>query len=408
MKKIVKTGALLLAVCLLLGLALCGCQSGEAEYRVSVADALGKPYTSGVVVKFLQEGTQVAMQVVNESGVAAKTLPRGDYTVELMFTDSSARFHVNTQDMTLSAKKTELAVVLSYARPEEGQPLFAPEGECSAYGVQEGCTYAELKAGRNYFLFTPAQTGLYEFSVPDGSAVIGYYGAPHFVQKDTAAEVTDNTFRLSISAGMVSETGAVTVVIGLDAQTDGTGAVLSVSRLGDPEKTIEDEPWTDYRAKAQPSAYSLPAGAQLHEFDLAADGYTLVLNENDGFYHLDSADGPVVLMRLGEDGRYISCFKKILESTGVNRYFFDENGVFVKKENYSQCLLEYIACMDEDAGVYPLTEDLKYIVTQEGEDSGWWDPDSTGYLFMDENGNPDKSINSDIAWLLMCCYITAP
>ena len=408
MKRIIKTGALLLAVCMLLGVALCGCQSGEAEYRVSVADAMGKPYTSGVVVRFLQEGTQVAMQVVNDSGVAAKTLPRGDYTVELMFTDSSIQFHVSTQDMTLSAKKTELAVVLSYAQAEQGQPLYAPEGERSAYAVQTGCTYVALQEGRNYFLFTPTQVGLYEFSVPDGGAVIGYYGAPHFVQENSAVEVKDNAFRLSISSGMVSENGAVTVVIGLDALAGSTGAVLSINRLGDPEKTIEDEPWTDYRATAQLTPYTLPAGAKLEEFDLTADSYTLVLNENDGFYHLDSADGPLVLMRLAEDGKYIDSFKKILESTGVNRYFFDENGEFIKKESYGQCLLQYIDCVDENAGVYPLTEDLKYIVQQEGEDSGWWSKNSTGYLFRDENGNPDLSINTEIAWLLMCCYISAP
>ena len=81
-----------LMLCLLavmaLGLLLAGCASqtpvetsGETTYRVTVQDALGAPYTSGVVVRFLQDGQQKAMQVVSESGVAEKALPPGTYTV---------------------------------------------------------------------------------------------------------------------------------------------------------------------------------------------------------------------------------------------------------------------------------------------------------------------------------------
>ena len=110
-------------------------------------------------------------------------------------------------------------------------------------------------------------------------------------------------------------------------------------------------------------------------------------------------------MYLGEDGDYLDCFKTILDHTGVNRYFFDANGEFLKKESYSECLLEYFTYMDENAGVYPLTEDLKYIVQMEGEDSGWYDPDNSLYLFKDLNGVNIAGINEEISWLFMCCYI---
>ena len=70
--------------------------------------------------------------------------------------------------------------------------------------------------------------------------------------------------------------------------------------------------------------YALPAGATLGEFDLKAEDYTLVLNEQDGFYHLNAADGPLVLMRLGQKSEYLDSFKTILERSGVVKYFFDE------------------------------------------------------------------------------------
>ena len=145
----------------------------------------------------------------------------------------------------------------------------------------------------------------------------------------------------------------------------------------------------------------------LGEFDItkSSDAYNVVFNEADGYYHLDSADGPLVLVRLAEDCDYIACFATMLDRSGVSRYFFDENDEFVKKVSYSECLLEYIDCVDEDEGVYPLTEDLKFIIQSRGEYVGWWDSESSGYIFKDANGNIIPDINSDLAWLMMCCYL---
>ena len=61
--------------------------------------------------------------------------------------------------------------------------------------------------------------------------------------------------------------------------------------------------------------------------------------------------------------------------------------------------------MDEKNGVYPLTEDLKYIIQMRGDHSGWFDSKSMSYLFFDENRNMVPDINPEISWLFMCCYI---
>ena len=89
---------------------------------------------------------------------------------------------------------------------------------------------------------------------------------------------------------------------------------------------------------------------------------------------------------------------------GLSVSLIYENGEFVKKETYDQCLLTYIECADEATGTYPLTEDLKYIIQQRGEYAGWWDLNGS-YLFVDENGVPVNGINAEIAWLFMCCYL---
>ena len=78
--------ATLLCCSLLLG--ACGgttdtANGGKKDYKVAVKDALGNPYTAGVVVQFHQNGSMVAMQIVNpETGIATKNLEAGDYTVK--------------------------------------------------------------------------------------------------------------------------------------------------------------------------------------------------------------------------------------------------------------------------------------------------------------------------------------
>ena len=405
--------------CMFLGACDSGSQSESSSsaeqkdisYKVTVKDALGEVITSGVIVHFVKDGQTVAMQPVNEQGEAVKVLKSDNYSAEIKFTDESTSYHIDG-DLSLTAERTEAEAIVSKNITAEASELSVIENVYDAYTVEEGCTYVKLsKANRNYFLFVPKNAGLYEFAIQGNEkAVLGYYGAPHFVQETSSVEVTDNKFQISVSAGMIGsgEGGTSTFVIGIDlTEGDKDDCILTIKRVGDPIKTIEDEPWTVYKTTVDLNAYTLPEGATLGEFDLTAstDEYNLVFNEEDGFYHLGSANGPLVLVRLAEDCEYIACFKTILDRSGVSKYFYDENGEFVKRETYSECLLEYIECVDENEGVYPLTEDLKYIIQQRGDYAGWFDSESATYLFKDMDGNNLTDINNEIAWLLMCCYI---
>lgn len=408
MKKTTKRmTAILLVAAVCMALLLAGCSS-EKEYTVAVKDALGTPYTTGVVVRFMQDGQQVALQACDENGVAGKVLPRGDYTVELSFTDSEAEYYYDPS-LQVSAKNPSVDAILAKTVSGEPQVLTVGSNELDVYEVTVGCTYVKTDATkRNYFLFTPTMAGMYEFSViGQTEAQIGYYGAPHFVQETSLVEMIDGKFSISVSASMigVGEGGTSVYVLGVDNPSE--GCVIGIQRTGDPQKTIEDEPWTIYKATSTLTEYSLPAGAKLGEFDLTAatDTYKIVKNEQDGFYHLNDANGPLVLVRLAEDCDYIACFATMLDRSGVSKYFYDENKNFVKRESYSECLLEYIKYVDEVEGVYPLTEDLKYIIQQRGDYAGWWDIEGNGYIFKDANGNNDPEINAEIAWLLMCCYL---
>ena len=169
MKNWKKIQALLLALTMLFcAVAMTAC-GGEAEYQVKVVDAQGNPYTSGVIVKFMQAGKQAGMQPVGADGIAKKMLTKGDYSVELVFTDDELTGHFDKEKAVLSAKVTSIEIVLMSGISGEGTSLFVGADEVkeyTAYDVTVGSTYIPVKANdRNYFLFTPTEAGTYQFSV---------------------------------------------------------------------------------------------------------------------------------------------------------------------------------------------------------------------------------------------------
>ncbi|MGN0998981.1 MAG: hypothetical protein ACI4PO_05465 [Faecousia sp.] len=404
-----------LMLCAALLLTACGGQgdttepsgSAEAAYRVTVRDALGNPYTDGVIVRFLSGGEQAAMQVVDGNGVVEKTLEKGDYTVELMFTGDASSYYYDPSGLTLSAEKTELEVILARTANQEAVSLYVQGTEYAAYPVSTGCTYVNLTAGdRNYFLFTPTEAGTYEFSVIGGAGEIGYYGTPFFVLSDNAADATDKGISLSIKASMIGtgSGGTSVLVLGVDAGS-AEDCILAIQRIGDPAWDIADEPWTVYQTTAQLATYTAPSKPENFDLTADSDAYNLVYNEADGFYHLNSADGPLVLAYLAKSTRFLDSFQFMLENGNVCKFFYNDDGSFLRKENYNECLLAYLENVDEDYGVYPLTRDLKYIFEQRGDYIGWWNRNSPSYRLLDDAGNPLPDVNPDIAWLSLCCYL---
>ncbi|MBE6959110.1 MAG: hypothetical protein E7448_00080 [Ruminococcaceae bacterium] len=404
MKKIIAILCALLCICSLVSGCKTGGNTGEtlspnADYSVTVTDANGNVFTSGVIVQYLQNGQQIAMQPVNNTGTAVKNLPRGSYTVELMFTDSNAAYYYDKAELTLSAEKTQLSVSLKQMPVGTSQNLHVGSQAYQAYFVKSGATWVTLKPGMNYFLFSAEKAGTYKISAPADVAELGYYGMPHFVQQQSALEVVDNTVTISIKESMLEGI----YVFGLNAAAD-TSCTLTIERTGDPQWGVEDEPWTVYKPTVELNPYTLSAGVKLTDFDLTASSYNLVLG-SDGFYHLNDANGPLVVVYLGVSSKYLDSFQTIADKSSISKYFYDENGNFLKKESYNECLLSYFEVMDPDAGVYPLTEDLKYIIQQRGDYYGWWDSASKGYIFVDSQGTPDVTINPDVAWLFACAYI---
>lgn len=392
----------LLVMAMLLSLCACGGESdnGMANYQVKVLDGEGNPLTTGVIVKFLQNGQQVALQPVNGEGIASKELAKGDYTVELVFTNNEQSGHYDTSLAVLTADKTTLELSLINSLGDVAYDLMVKDSEHKAYAVNAGSTYLPVAAKvRNYFIFSPTEAGTYKISVDNDDVKVGYYGSPFFVQSDSALNVVDNTVTLSISASSLG--GAY--VFGLDGTDTDINAVLSIIRTGDPTITISDMPWTEYKTTHTPAPYTLNLGGKTLKYvDIKGktEDNQVIYSDADGFYHFGAADGPIVLMHLGKKAPYVS-LQTVIEGDGlgggapIREYFFDAEGEFVKKEDYTEILRTYFANMDENTGVYPLTKDLEYIIKNGCH--GWWDKDDPDFIFTD--------CNPEIGWMFALCYV---
>lgn len=427
--------ALFLAVLLVCAmLSACSQQTGgepttqlskTAMYQVKVLGVDGQPASDGVIVRFVKAGEEVALQRTDASGVAAKELDRADYTVEIMFIDQSQNYYYDAIAMTLSATKTELTVDLAYLVGSDPVPLFAGGEERNAYAINAGNSYVTLEAGkRSYFLFTPVEAGVYRFSIAGDGYAVGYYGGPHFVQDMNVGDIDGNATTVTVSPDMIGTngTGTTVFVVGVDNPEDTQVQVmLKVERVSAYVDT--SIPSKIYQTTGSLAPWTLPEGAETESFDLhAATGtYQLVLDAATGFYHLGSVEGPLVLVCLGEKSdpllKYMVSYDTVLQTVGVNKYFTDADGNYTYKEDYSNCLVDYIGvrdnaegkytggCVDRKTGLYPLTQDLMYIIQQHGDYQGWWDLSGGSYLFRDESGVYDTNINPQIAWLFMCVYI---
>lgn len=410
---------------------MAGCEKepetpAQMDYKVALTDYAGNAIGSGAVAVFYQDGTQVAMQACDANGVATKTLSTGEYTVKLQFT-SGDTYYYQEEGLALTADSPELKVTLYPKAAGEQVTLNIPKWSVDELGLSvventptpvyyltEGATYVEVKPGeKTYFLFYPTRGGLYELSVLEGAGcTLGYYGTPNYIRETPIYEIVDGVCNVNVENSAVTgesiditddngvKTGELSNTILLVVAVESTQAsncIVCIDRVGEPTWNVSQEEWIIYETTAKLEQCVIGENVQLKDFDLSKE-YDIVYSDADGYYHVGSESGPVVYVYLTQNPRFVDCFQTILENGTVRSYFFDEKGEFVKKEAYGNCLKEYFEYADQENGVYPLTDDLKYIIQSYGESQGWWNRQDKGFI-VDEDGLVEAS-----GWLFLCCY----
>ena len=455
MKKII---SMLLAVALLLGAsyALVACGGDEntpdhktpVDYTVKLVDYKGEAFVTVAIAELVDANGAVLQQKrVGQDGTAIFNAMPDNYKVNIQFLDAKASYVYDEEDAVLTAKETT-AYISVYSEPVGGeQTIYIPcmehvtnsesdlycafcgteigsddegRGAYDAVAVGEGATLVQIdRAAGSYFIFTPTRGGIYKISlIVDSEATFGNYGSPHFVLSHSATDVVDGSFEEIIPNSSIGEGqgGTVQIVLGV-SDTDAKKAVIVIERTGNYNPGV---PYTEIEADPNLGAYVAEAGTYV-DIDVTAAENKIVYNEADGYYHYGSLMGPVVLVKIGvvteEAGvknAYLpefsfASYETICTTDSMCKYFYDENGIIVKKERYNNlintyvslagtCSISYSETEIVEYKVIPLDQALATAIQNTAEHRMWFDA-YTGIF-----GANSSSVNPELAWLYACCY----
>ncbi len=365
-------------------------------YAVTVLDYSGAAVT-GIPVTFRNESAPVGMGITDAGGRAQLSLPKGEYTVQL-----PGNYHCEDLNVLLTQDQPEAVLtVIPVVNTANKAQLYVGD----AYYVEAGQTYLPNMQDNvtNYFIFQPSQTGVYRISSTAGT--VSYWGA-------TDAYITDQTTTTDFDGNAYTreyrqdQVGNTICIIGVTGTAEAT---LLITRMGDVELTDEEKAeWIIFAGTETPAAGTKYVPTQTGTLTFVDVTGTTAANTpvkgDDGLYHLGSKTGPVLYVKLGPTGyRHVSFYNMMGNEQGGGARFsavFYENGKFVKKEMYNDCLKAYTQAVDaEGLGLYPLNDDLIYMLKNGGAQMGWWDSTNPNYLFSAAQG-----LNTELAWMFNVCY----
>lgn len=373
----------------------------KLEYTVTVRNYFGQP-VSGVTLAFKQLGAVRATAITDDQGVATASLAAGDYTVAI-----PEGYYTPEEENLLTQENTSVSILAVNLVTGETDNLYDNPTPI----LQLGATYVDglQSSTDNYFLFVPEVDGQYRFTGLYTQGSISYWGNnTNFITNITGTTDYDsatNAYTLNIKPSHLGST----FVLGLSGDTQG---VILIERIGDAVLDITDMEETPYVGQQPESGFRLkvPAGQKLTYVDVF-DKVVTWHKGSDGYYHLNSPTGPVLYVNLGDSAPYLAMSKcmGVTDEHAVYKLvyvYYDENGTPIKKESYNACMTEYVKARCPSTDVYPLNDDLIFILQQASLVKGWGDISSVDYMFYDANGEKIPGVIPEIAWMYACCYLS--
>ena len=378
----------------------------KIDYTVTVVDGNGNP-VKDVEVEFISGNNVAATVKTDASGKAVTKIASGEYTVKLNVPDAyyvpSAIYKV-----TEAEPSAEVMIVGYVTSPQ----MIYPDTEDGVYSISVGsvCVPVE-KDDMRYFFFAPKEGGVYHFYTDSDKVDVGYYGGSFYVSPTNSGKILeDGVLEIEVLHSAVGNIFA----IGLKSTSSAVDeCVLTVVKYSDIETQISELPWEQYAFDSSkvPEKQTTPTGS-LHYVDIlvdimsnpltpsgAVEEIKVVYSEKDGYYHLNTVDGPVLYAKIATKTIFQESLYTIINVTNVGRYFYDEEGKFLKKESYNDILMAYCAVADPVNGVVPLNDDLVYVLKNIGVD-GWFDMTSPNSIFKDDG----VFVYPHNAWLFAVCY----
>ena len=385
------------------------------NYTVRAVDAFGNDLEVSVIVEMFKDGESLGEMPIRRGSAVFKLAP-DYYTFEVK--PMEGEFYYNKNACVLDEETTEMTVTLyNYADEDDREKIWIYDESVldhvpyDAVNVYEGGSYVTIdRPEMTYFIFTPTRGGFYKFSYESSKAVtIGYFGSPHNVLTSCPVEVVDGAFELEVKNESVSignEGGTTQIVLGIRSYTV-KGCVLKIERTKD---ATVDLPFTDVQVDKNATKQDNYVNSEFIDFDVTDNSLKAVYNEQDGYYHLNSVDGPIIYVRIStalikeateEETIYafLPPFITMCDTDRLCKYFFDEDGNVILKESYNDLFYSY-AELCGTKGLYPLNEQLATVIKNIGEHKGWYDLDGQLHIF----GENASNVVSENAWLFACVY----
>lgn len=388
------------------------CGIGE-PYGLWIVDGLGNPI-SDIIVKVMQNGEQIKMYPYNGEFLSMP-LDSGTYEIVLDLSQLSEKYTYDESLCSLSPQKRTTTIRLFKTVSSEPDTLLSVgyplHSDYDAYNVGAGATMVTLTPNDySFFVFKPAVAAVYTITYEcDSELTIGYYSSSFFSYEVDISESKDvSKYENGISINVYQTNIGGDYIIGVKSSS-ATSCVLNIKNAGDPGTRVEDEPWTPYLEDEEKveEQLNMTVNGTYTVIDLTDLTVKAVFNENDGYYHLGSENGPIIFIDLTSDSRFVSSIQTICGNQRMGTYVYDENGKIVEKRSYNELFIQYGMPDNADATVdspirVALTEKLAEAIKTFGDRNGWWNPDSDSNLFTASLlGAP---YNQEYAWLLFCGY----
>lgn len=379
-------------------------EPNKIDYTVTLLDGSHNP-VAGVKVVFANGAVTVGEAITNDKGVAVVTLVEGNY--EASFDTDSSYYAPSSVTLTVSNPTAEVILVKYAENPEYVYPDEV-NGVYTIIGVGS-VRVPVAKDEMRYFFFIPSEGAKYKFYTDSNKVEVGYYGGNFFVSETNIGDI-DEAGAMIIEV-LHSSKGS-TYVIGLKSTSSAvTECTLTIEKDSDIGISDAERPWDQYQLSKTPEKIADVKGSQ-HYVQITADisnifkptgaisEIEVFYNEQDGYYHLNSENGPKLYVMINNPTVFQEALITIANVTNIGRYFYDEQGNFIKKESYNDAIIAYGAAADKN-GVVPLDDDLVYILKNIGE-NGWYDMLSKNSIFADD----EAFVYEYNAWLFAVCYFS--
>lgn len=227
------------------------------------------------------------------------------------------------------------------------------------------------------YVFEPTETGTYKFTAP-ADAILGYWGAGTWFLSNPNS--TTNTYEWTCSDANQSACIGVSGVEG--------SFTLNVAKTAEYQEQVIHE--VTYQNQATLTPFALPENAELGAYvDVYGATHSAVLGSDD-YYHLDSADGAILLI----DMDHICVLSDKLKSDVPVMYaYVDNEDGSQTKYDIGAAVQAYEAVCDANK-YYPLTSDLIFFYDTYAAGQGVY----SFYL------NP--GYNEDCVWMFACRTMT--